>query len=182
MKSCRKCNISKELGDFGINRAIRDGRKTTCRACEKQAYANWAAKNPGIQRDRTNKWKKKNELRYRELGRAWKARNPDKVKKARNAWRKKNPGKVRVEKFNISIETFNAMFAAQQGCCAICSRHQSEFKKSLHIDHDHSTDGVRGLLCGPCNTALGSFRDDVSLLHKAIVYLQRSKITLVREG
>lgn len=35
--------------------------------------------------------------------------------------------------------------------CAICKRHESEFKKRLAVDHSHKTGRVRGLLCFYCN-------------------------------
>lgn len=35
--------------------------------------------------------------------------------------------------------------------CAICNRHESEFKKRLAVDHSHKNGRVRGLLCFYCN-------------------------------
>ena len=81
----------------------------------------------------------------------------------------------KVTKFGITIEEYNALFAKQEGCCGICGAHQSEFTKALAIDHDHKTGEVRGLLCMPCNTALGKFNDSPELLHSAIRYLNAAK-------
>jgi hypothetical protein len=55
--------------------------------------------------------------------------------------------------------------------CAICQRHQSEFKISLAVDHCHETGTVRGLLCYPCNTLLGYAKDSTKILSSAINYL-----------
>lgn len=40
---------------------------------------------------------------------------------------------------------------AQEQRCAICGRHESEFKNRLAVDHNHRTSKVRGLLCFFCN-------------------------------
>lgn len=45
--------------------------------------------------------------------------------------------------------------AFQHGRCAICR----EPGKKLCVDHDHTTDAIRGLLCGPCNMRLGFFEN-----------------------
>ena len=74
--------------------------------------------------------------------------------------------------YGITLDDYNRMFAEQNGCCAICSIHQSELKKAFAVDHCHTTGKVRGLLCFKCNTALGLFKDDQDLLNKAIHYLQ----------
>lgn len=68
---------------------------------------------------------------------------------------------------------YERMFAEQEGRCAICRLPQRDHKhwQRLHIDHDHVTGRVRGLLCTHCNTALGKFADDPERLQRAIEYL-----------
>lgn len=41
----------------------------------------------------------------------------------------------------------------------------------LEVDHCHQTNQVRGLLCGPCNRALGLLKDNIGNLERAIAYL-----------
>lgn len=73
-------------------------------------------------------------------------------------------------KYGLTPRGFDQLLAQQDGNCAICSTNLSA---SVHVDHDHATGKVRGLLCFTCNTALGKFRDSVSLLRAAINYLSR---------
>ena len=42
-------------------------------------------------------------------------------------------------------------FKQQKGCCAICKKPQSAFKRRLNLDHNHKTLFIRGLLCFRCN-------------------------------
>jgi hypothetical protein len=58
-------------------------------------------------------------------------------------------------RYGITRDQYEEMFDAQNHCCAICHRHANEFKQALHVDHNHETGQVRGLLCFPCNTRLG---------------------------
>lgn len=74
--------------------------------------------------------------------------------------------------YGIVEDDYNKLFKQQKGYCAICSRHQSTLKRSLCIDHDHSTKTVRGLLCNSCNLVLGWVKDDIKTLEQAIKYLK----------
>lgn len=59
----------------------------------------------------------------------------------------------------------------QNGRCAICNTLPPD-NTPLFLDHDHKTLVIRGLLCLPCNTGLGMFKDEPKLLARAIVYLE----------
>lgn len=62
------------------------------------------------------------------------------------------------------------------GRCDICGAEGDGRWKELAIDHCHSTNEFRGMLCSNCNRALGHFRDDIDLLKKAVEYLQHRKM------
>lgn len=67
------------------------------------------------------------------------------------------------------------MLSAQGKRCAICQRRfimRGVQKMAPHVDHCHSTNRVRGLLCGDCNTALGLLRDSLPSLRRAYTYLE----------
>ncbi len=55
--------------------------------------------------------------------------------------------------------------------CAICRQKQNGSREWLCVDHDHTTGVIRGLLCDPCNKALGLFADDPIRLQAAKEYL-----------
>ena len=73
--------------------------------------------------------------------------------------------------YGLTVEQYMAMAEAQGHVCKICGKPETDKYGALHVDHDHQTSTVRGLLCGQCNTALGKFRDDPALLRAAIAYL-----------
>jgi hypothetical protein len=79
-------------------------------------------------------------------------------------------------KFNLSEEQYKLMFDNQDGKCAICGKHQNEFKQALAVDHSHVTGKIRGLLCFKCNRGLGCFNDNVNDIEKAITYLNSHNI------
>jgi hypothetical protein len=80
-----------------------------------------------------------------------------------------------MKNYGITIDQYNEMYSKQKGCCACCEKHESEFKRGLHVDHDHITGQVRALLCTRCNPGLGYFEDSVEKLEMAISYLKKFK-------
>lgn len=79
----------------------------------------------------------------------------------------------RVEKiYGITAEEYWRIYEFQDGKCYICHRATGATKR-LAVDHDHKTDEVRGLLCGPCNQGvLGHLHSSIEALQRAIDYLQ----------
>jgi hypothetical protein len=72
-----------------------------------------------------------------------------------------------LRKYGLTTQEYDALVKAQDGCCAICFTRTTR----LVVDHNHETGLVRGLLCSPCNTGLGHFKDSVERLKEAINYL-----------
>lgn len=90
-----------------------------------------------------------------------------------------NHKRSKLKRYGMTTAQYDAMFLAQGGACAICGATEmpvdSRTKKpyDLAVDHDHVTGKVRALLCPLCNNGLGCFRDEISRLHAAIVYLEK---------
>ncbi len=72
--------------------------------------------------------------------------------------------------FGITPEEYDGRLAYQGGECALCGRPPKD-GKSLHVDHDHDTGYVRGLLCFSCNAALGHLQDDLGRIDAALIYV-----------
>lgn len=77
----------------------------------------------------------------------------------------------KLKRYNITIGEYHTRAARQCNRCAICG----EFREMLHVDHNHTTGDVRGLLCPNCNKGLGFFKDDVTRLWNAIAYIEITK-------
>lgn len=73
-------------------------------------------------------------------------------------------------RYGIDVNEVETMFVKQQGTCAICNR-EFTILRDLQVDHDHSTGQVRELLCQKCNTGIGYFQEDITVLSRAIDYL-----------
>ncbi len=77
--------------------------------------------------------------------------------------------KTILRRYGMTPADYKRMLADQNGCCAICG---TEARHHLHVDHDHTTGLVRGLLCRGCNNALGNVNDSIERLESAIRYLR----------
>ena len=96
-------------------------------------------------------------------------------------WRKGKAEKIKTynwknhlkRKYGITPQEYQLKFDKQEGKCAICGIHQSQLKHPLGVDHNHTTKKNRDLLCVRCNTALGSFQENIQILELAINYLKK---------
>jgi hypothetical protein len=78
--------------------------------------------------------------------------------------------------YGLSTEQFDAMLESQNHQCAICGSQEAHGRwEQFHIDHNHATDKVRGLLCNRCNTLLGMADDQIAILLAAVKYLEESR-------
>lgn len=81
-----------------------------------------------------------------------------------------------LKKYGMTLEEFEAKVKEQDGKCAICKEELKFGTGGCAVDHDHTTNRVRGLLCRLCNVGVGHFRENPELLLRAVAYL-RNKST-----
>lgn len=146
-KICRKCEQELPTADFGRRKTGKSGLASWCRPCLQAKARADRAADP----------------RAREKERAYELR-PDVAER------------IRVDRaarqYDVHRDVIANLHAAQQGRCAVCGK-----TRKLAVDHCHSSGRVRGLLCYPCNIALGQVNDDADLLHKLAAYVARHRAT-----
>ena len=147
-KACSVCKVVKPLDEYFGRSKAKDGKQSYCKDCQNRKRRQWGIANP----EKIQGWRK-------------------------SAPRKPRTDDRRFERFKMTPDDYDSMFAAQGGVCAACGRPPG--KHRLQVDHDHAccdtrvTCGrcVRGLLCFNCNAALGHVQDDKERLMKLIEYL-----------
>lgn len=84
-------------------------------------------------------------------------------------------------RFGLSLDEINEKLKSQNFKCAICGKPETSIDgrtgsiKTLSLDHCHSSNKVRELLCWRCNSTLGKTEDNVELLQEMINYLNKHK-------
>lgn len=202
-RRCTKCGVDKPLPEFSKAPRGKYGHKSSCKSCDSErARAN--AKSRRLpegevgrrleeRRGDTKKCTKCGETKPRAeyskayqgvhgpvlrpsckacqaaRARQWFADNPERTSE--------NKRRYSLQRYGLSVEEYDALFAAQNGACAICQKPETASRQGkliqLPVDHCHTSGRVRGLLCLRCNRAIGLLGDDVGLLKAAIDYLER---------
>ena len=155
-KKCSKCKIQQPLSFFAKNKTRKNGLQGICKDCQKVIRK----ENSSIYTIYGKDYKLKNKEELKTKAKKYILKNKDKIQQ------KRNDHKL-IYRYGITREEFQTMYKDQKGLCGICS----EYKKVLHVDHNHTTKKIRGLLCGHCNRGLGLFKDNKNNLQKAIKYL-----------
>lgn len=142
-KLCGRCKLERPLTDFSRNSCKADGLQERCTPCRKSHYQN-----------------KKQEINERR----------------RSAYNSEDKWRERLRYYyGIDEDFFLQKLREQDYVCAICGTNDWGGGKSTdrpHVDHDHVTNSVRGLLCNTCNRALGLFSDNLDILKNAVSYLE----------
>lgn len=168
MKACSKCAEVKPLEDYYKHPTNRDGRFGTCKPCVLADRRRRYEADGDTLRERVRDYRQANPERVAEVKRKSLAKVPPHVAVAKNR-------RYNLKKYGLTIEQFDAMFAAQGERCALCR--SDEPGRFWTVDHDHTTGKVRGVLCWHCNVGLGHFRDDAATLIAAADYVMRAHET-----
>jgi hypothetical protein len=92
-------------------------------------------------------------------------------------WRNLNPNWW-LKRYGLTQTDYNELLVKQNSSCAICFTKEPGGRHSkFQVDHNHTTNKVRGLLCGKCNRGLGFFNDNYTVLEKAANYIREHTST-----
>ena len=148
---------------------------------EKQRHAAYRQANPDQIREKRQAFRQANRQRIREQHRASYQRNaPKTLQKQREDYAADpEPFRARNRKYlyGLTPDQLQALRQSQANRCAVCKAPFNDKIRDLkcHIDHDHSTSQVRGLLCKLCNLAIGYARDNPAILSAMARYLRRDR-------
>ena len=152
-KVCKKCGNEKPLLEFYAHRGTKDRRATYCKACAREYDRGRRARDSEKNREYLRQWRDANVERRKELARAWNLRL-----------------------YGLRPEDYIDLYEQQHGRCKICGTSGEDFGgRRLHVDHDHDTGKVRGLLCGLCNTGIGHLGDSPERLRIAASYIEEAR-------
>lgn len=100
-----------------------------------------------------------NPEKYRKLSQAFNERHRERLKQERNAKYAANKAEIRAKRHGTERWVVDALRDLQKGLCAVCDKPLAAWPSdATHVDHDHATGKVRGLLCRSCNMKEGWVR------------------------
>ena len=143
--------------------------------------------------DYNRRWREANRERLRKWGRDYYGKNRKKMLAQRRSERERNRDrytetnrryreanrevlslKEKARRYGLLLADLAELLRKQRGRCAACGDKFTD-SKHQHVDHDHATGKVRGILCRGCNHALGNVNDDVERLLELVAYLRRHR-------
>lgn len=160
-KECSKCHQVKEISEFSPSKKGYFGRRADCKVCHLKYYHDNKVRNNIAAKRKV--YREQNLDKCRKIGRESYHRHKDHAREYHLQ-----------STYGISTEHYNILFRQQDGKCAICGR---QTNKSLHVDHNHTTGNVRGLLCFSCNSIIGYSKESRQILTQAISYLSRYTVS-----
>ena len=179
-KACTKCGELKPSSEFHKTARTKSGLRSRCRSCLAGEQREYLSRPEAIEnRKATDK------IRYyrnREANLARRRANYDPVKYR---------AKKMLSKYGMTVDEHDRMLAAQGGKCGVCGSPEPRGKQAHWVvDHDHSCcpgekscgDCVRGILCRPCNLAIGNLADDPEKCISAASYLMSFENVLEVSG
>lgn len=180
MKTCTKCGVEKSLSEFHRSSRVPDGFQRWCKRCAASAKKRSLAKKPEKYREMSRRHNAERRLRNPEAIKAEKRRDYEKnkggyirrVKERRERVPECRRWEALKRKYRIDQAGYEALLEAQGGVCAICAL-PPKSGEPLHVDHDHQSGEVRGLLCLSCNVRAGFIEHP--LYEATLAYLSRSK-------
>lgn len=178
--------ICKIHGELTLEQTRKDGKQRRCKQCRSESNKRSYQEHREKRIREASIYKEKNRIHYRNWAREDRKKYPEKY----SLYAKTHRGKYGVirnireiaRNFGLTVQQYQQMIVDQENKCAICRNLETRKNRSgniaaLCVDHDHTTNKVRALLCHSCNTGIGKFKDNIDLLQSAITYLRKHECT-----
>lgn len=158
-------------------KAYREANKEKIEQRRKELYPKYSEKA----KQRSKNYYNENKEKVNEQNKIWAENNIEKMKSYKNKNYHKNPTKSRkirlCSKYKLTHEEYEILMEQAGTNCPICEtlfdwENRNKGNRPC-IDHCHKSNKIRGIICGKCNAAMGSFNDDISILEKAIQWLNK---------
>ncbi|WP_079152247.1 endonuclease VII domain-containing protein [Streptomyces sp. RTd22] len=184
-KRCSRCKQDLRRTAFASNKSTPDGLQAYCRECSAEYYRQ--RQEAKGKRVREKVPVPPGHKRCPQCEEAKSHSEWERNKSSSDGWasccRECRAERNRVSyfkrKYGLTPTELDTLVAEQQGVCCICLA-----APAAHVDHDHGTGRVRGVLCFSCNAALGQFKDRADAIRRGAAYLEGNvwKPTLVAPG
>jgi Recombination endonuclease VII len=179
MKTCNKCNVSKDESEYKKDARNKSGLQGICKECNKKwqqgrrAQIQQGIGLKSVTHKQCNECKETKEVNlfYKDTGSIdghhslckecrnktmseWRNKNRSRYNENMREWRKNNPDEVKDHDlrrcYGIGLEDYKRMLEEQKHVCKICKKPPQGIRP-LVVDHHHASGKVRGLLCYGCN-------------------------------
>lgn len=137
IRSCKKCNTSKDITEFRKAKGCDFGYTHVCKTCSNLRSLS----------------------RYKSVGQRKRKLETNRDRHLRI-------------KYGITDVDYVNMFNEQKGVCPVCTEVLELRDSSTHIDHNHTTGKVRGLLHISCNLSLGLIKENFDTALRLAKYIQ----------
>lgn len=167
MKTCTKCGVEKELGEFYKERGCSDGHRGSCKNCVKEYKARYREANKEKTAARAKIYYEANAAKIKTRAKEWGKTNNGRMVTRKMAYYKANresilaKAKIAAHRrlYNLREGEREEMIDMQGGCCIMCNTAlEVDRPNKVHVDHCHDTGEVRGIMCQDCNHAEGKLR------------------------
>ena len=174
-KECTYCLEHKELAEFyTYKRGTRiHTAYSKCKTCVSHYDKAYRLKNPDKTKQRVKAAYHRHKEKRKADAKRYREAHPEKSRRLTRDYRFRSL-------YGITLAQYDAMFADQDGKCAICNRPEVRLNKKgspyyLSVDHDHASGEVRQLLCYTCNSLIGYLDESVDIAEAVVSYLKRWK-------
>lgn len=144
MKKCSKCGKLKDFSLFPKQNSTK--LMSHCKECRQKYYKESRLKDIDKTRELDRERYKINAEYRREYARNYRKNNPEKTRETHLKGT-----------YGITSVDFNNMLKSQNNKCGVCDRDMKDYGKFFCVDHNHTTNKIRGLVCDPCNYGMGFY-------------------------